>query len=182
MYICKAGAGQALCEGEAVRVGKTCVLLTLFSICSVWFWTRECTGRLSLWAVFTWNSKWQSAILSHMFPSMTTHREEVCAELLLTDVANPPAKVKIHGTALLLHQLQLHAQSLFQQQALNNPEFQKLLNKLIFVKRIFSVMHWVSLFRGTFRLAALGMKSELQMAGRKGMSAQEHRNAKQIWD
>lgn len=75
-----------------------------------------------------------SAVLSHMFPSMAAHREEVCAELLLTDVANPPAKVKIRGTALLLHQLQLDAQSLFQQQALNNPEFQKLLNKLIFVK------------------------------------------------
>lgn len=134
MCICKAGAGQALCEGETVRVGKTCVLLTLDLVCSVCFWTRECTGHLSVWVVFMWNSKWQSAVLSHMFPSMAAHREEVCAELLLTDVANPPAKVKICGTALLLHQLQLDAQSLFQQQALNNPEFQKLLNKLIFVK------------------------------------------------
>lgn len=62
-----------------------------------------------------------SAILSHMFPSMTAHREEMCDELLLTDVANPPAKVKIRGMVLLLRQLQLCAKSLFQQQALNQP-------------------------------------------------------------
>lgn len=60
MCICKAGAGQALCEGETVRVGKTCVLLTLDLVCSVCFWTRECTGRLSVWVVFMWNSKWRS--------------------------------------------------------------------------------------------------------------------------
>lgn len=62
-----------------------------------------------------------STILNHMFPSMTAHREEICGELLLTDVANPPAKVKIRGTVLLLRQLQLHAKSLFQQRALNKP-------------------------------------------------------------
>lgn len=45
----------------------------------------------------------------------------MCDELLLTDVANPPAKVKIRGMVLLLHQLQLCAKSLFQQQALNQP-------------------------------------------------------------
>lgn len=56
-----------------------------------------------------------------MFPSMTAHREESCGELLLTDVANPPAKVKIRGMVLLLRQLQLHAKSLFQQRALNKP-------------------------------------------------------------
>lgn len=54
-----------------------------------------------------------------MFPSMTACREEICGELLLTDVANPPAKVKIRGMVLLLRQLQLRAKSLFQQQALN---------------------------------------------------------------
>lgn len=39
----------------------------------------------------------------------------------LTDVANLPAKVKRRGMVLLLHQLQLRAKSLFQQQALNQP-------------------------------------------------------------
>lgn len=62
-----------------------------------------------------------SAVLSRMFPSMTAHREEICGELLLTDVANPPAKVKIRGMVLLLRQLQLHAKSFFQQQVLNQP-------------------------------------------------------------
>jgi len=62
-----------------------------------------------------------TAVLSHMFPSMTAHREKICSELLLTDVANPPAKVKIRGMVLLLRQLQLRAKSLFQQQALNQP-------------------------------------------------------------
>lgn len=62
-----------------------------------------------------------SAVLSHMFPSMTAHGEGSCGELLLTDVANPPAKVKIRGMVLLLRQLQLHAKSLFQQRALNKP-------------------------------------------------------------
>lgn len=61
------------------------------------------------------------AVLGHVFPSMTAHREEICGELLLTDVANPPVKVQIRGMVLLLHQLQLHAKSLFQQQALNQP-------------------------------------------------------------
>lgn len=60
-------------------------------------------------------------ILSHMFPSITAHGKEICGELLLTDVANPPAKVKIRGMVLLLRQLQLRAKSLFQQQALNQP-------------------------------------------------------------
>lgn len=61
------------------------------------------------------------AVLGHMFPSMTACREEICGELLLTDVANPPVKVKIRVMVLLLHQLQLSAKSLFQQQALNQP-------------------------------------------------------------
>lgn len=67
-------------------------------------------------------NEFPNAVLDHMFPSMTARREEICGELLLTDVANPPVKVKIRGMVLLLRQLQLHAKSLFQQQALNQPQ------------------------------------------------------------
>lgn len=44
MCICKAGAGQALCEGGAVRLGNICALLELFLVCSMCFWTRGSTG------------------------------------------------------------------------------------------------------------------------------------------
>lgn len=81
------------------------------------------------------------AVLDHMFPSMTACREEIC-ELLLTDVANPPVKVKIRGMVLLLHQLQLHAKSLFQQQALNQPQVLETAKQAdIFKDLFFLIMH-----------------------------------------
>lgn len=112
------------------------------------------------------------AVLGHMFPSMTACREEICGELLLTDVANPPAKVKIRGMVLLLRQLQLRAKSLFQQQALNQSRVLETAKQADIFKDFF-------LFRKTFRLGIVRVKSELQMAGRQGASSQKHRNAKQ---
>lgn len=117
---CKAGAGQALAGGELSAQGTRRSFR--------FFWFIPCAlgqGSAQSLCPHEESSSGASgmgcAVLSQVLPAMTAHRDAICSELLLIAVANPPAEVTGGGMLLFLHQLQLHAQLLFQQQALHQP-------------------------------------------------------------